>query len=245
MSIEGKKGTTRGKIPKWESKLWDYLSSGDGVQCPIYSRCQERLSGSWCPSNNLDCISQLLDDKRFDASKYDSIGGSGECGECGEIFQLVERLAKGYLARAEVHCPPVPTELIHLADEQHPIEVRLLSLKIYHGAIWYLKGRCQKGRWIIQLNRSAPPARRRFSLFHEAFHIVAHCRATTPLFRKREHGGGSFNELLADYFAGSILMPREWVRERWAEVEDLDSMAKIFDVPKPLMWIRLKEMDLI
>lgn len=244
MRVEGKKGTTRGKIPKWESGLWDYLSSGDGERCPVYGRCQERLSGVWCPSDNLGYTAQLLDDRRFDASKYDFPGGGEKC-KCSGIFQLVEKLAKEYLAKAEVHCPPVPTELIHLADEQHPIEVRLLSLKIYHGATWYLKGRCQKGRWVIQLNRSAPPARRRLSLFHEAFHIVAHCRATTPLFRKRGHEGGSFNELLADYFAGSILMPREWVRERWAEVEDLDSMAKIFDVTKPLMWIRLKEMDLI
>jgi hypothetical protein len=243
MGIEGKKVTTRGKIPKWESELWDYLGSGDGVRCPIYSRCQERLSGVWCPSDNLGYITQLLDDRRFDASKYDFIGGGGE--RCSGVFQLVERLAKDYLAKTKVHCPPVSTELVSLADEQHPVEVRLLPLKIYHGAVWYLKGRCRKGRWIIQLNRNAPPARRRFSLFHEAFHILAHCRATTPLFRKREHEGISFNELLADYFAGSILMPREWVREKWTEVEDLDSMAKIFDVPKPIMWLRLKEMGLV
>ena len=237
MSMEGRKGTTREKLPKWESKLWDYLGSGDGVRCPKYSRCQYRLSGAWCVSDNLDHIAWLLDDRQFDASKYDSIGSRGKC---SEVFQLIERLAEKCLKRAKVNCPPVPTEFVSLADEEHTIEVRLVPLKTHHGAIWYLKG-----NWIIQLNRNAPPARRRFALFHEAFHILAHCRATTSLFRKREHGRGSFNELLADYFAGSILMPEEWVREKWTEVKDLDSMAKIFDVPRSLMWIRLREMGLV
>ncbi|GAG36112.1 unnamed protein product [marine sediment metagenome] len=55
---------------------------------------------------------------------------------------------------------------------------------------------------------------------------------------------GSFNELLADYFAVCILMPREWVKEKWAEVKDLDKMAEIFDVPKSAMCIRLKRLGL-
>lgn len=65
------------------------------------------------------------------------------------------------------------------------------------------------------------------------------------MFRKRGTKEGSFNELLADYFAGCILMPREWVKEKWAEVKNLRSMAEIFDVEEPLMWIKLREMALI
>ena len=237
MSVEGKKGTIQEKIPKWEVELWDYLSSGDGVRCPMYDRCRDRLSGGWCPSDNLNYIARLLDDKQFAIRKYDFMG---ESRECSGIFQLVERLAQKYLRIAGVYCPPVPIELIHLVDEQHPVEVRLVPLKIYHGAIWHLKG-----RWIIQLNRNDTLARRRFVLFHEAFHILAHRRTTTVVFKKRECGEGSFNELLADYFASSILMPREWARKKWAVGEDLDSMAKIFDVPKPLMWLRLREMGLV
>jgi Zn-dependent peptidase ImmA (M78 family) len=56
---------------------------------------------------------------------------------------------------------------------------------------------------------------------------------------------GSFNELVADYFALCTLMPREWVVERWAEVNDLDRMAKIFNVPKSAMCIRLRQMGLV
>jgi len=84
----------------------------------------------------------------------------------------------------------------------------------------------------------------RFTIFHEAFHILAHCR-TSPVFRKRGSIVGSFNEFLADYFALCILMPREWVAEKWAEVKDLDQMAKIFSVSKSAMCIRLRQMGLI
>jgi len=64
-------------------------------------------------------------------------------------------------------------------------------------------------------------------------------------YRKRGTTQGSFNELLADYFAACILMPREWVKRKWAEVENLDRMAEIFDVPKPAMCIRLRQLGLV
>jgi len=50
---------------------------------------------------------------------------------------------------------------------------------------------------------------------------------------------------LADYFAICILMPRQWVREKWAEVQHLDRMVKIFDVPKPAMCVRLRQLGLV
>jgi len=183
----------------------------------------------------MDCITRALDDGRFNLGKYDSIGS----GECGRVFQLVEKKARQCLKQGRVHHPPVPNELVLLADEHHPIEIRLVSLKAYHGAIWYLK----EG-WVIHLNKDDEPGRRRFSLYHEAFHILAHCRVT-PVFRKIGRNHGSFNELLADYFGGCILMPREWVTEKWIEVKDLDRMAEIFDVTKPLMWLRLRELSLV
>jgi len=40
-------------------------------------------------------------------------------------------------------------------------------------------------------------------------------------------------------------MPREWVEEKWAEVKDLDRMAKIFAVPKSAMCIKLRQLGLI
>lgn len=223
------------KVPKWESDLWSYVSSGDGMHCPLCSHCQIRQKGDWCPDEDKERLHRLVDNERFHFSDYAFI----KCGTCGRIFQLVEMLAQEYLKKGRSHCPPVPVELVSLADEQHTTEARLLPLKAYHGAIWRLK----EG-WVIQLKDGDTPSTKRFTLFHEVFHILAHCR-TIPVFRKKGTKEGSFNELLADYFAVCILMPREWVREKWAEVKDLDRMAEIFDVPKSAMCIRLRQLGLV
>jgi len=226
-----------GKIPRWESELWSYISSGDGMCCPLRSHCQARKEYGWCPDKNIEHINQLLDNRQCNLRSCDFVGS--EDGRLGRVFQLVELLARKYLKMGKIRCTPVPTGLVALADEQHTIETRLLPLKAHHGAIWYLR----EG-WVIQLKGDDTSASKRFTLFHEVFHILAHCQ-TTPVFRKRGTIQGSFNELLADYFAACILMPREWVKEKWAEVKNLDRMAEIFDVPKPAMCIRLRQLGLV
>jgi len=40
-------------------------------------------------------------------------------------------------------------------------------------------------------------------------------------------------------------MPKEWVKKKWAEANDLQQMAEIFQVTEVSMWIRLKTMGLI
>ena len=224
-----------GKIPEWEAELWSYVSEGDGMNCPLYDHCQVRKRGGWCLDENKERINQLFDGDRFDLSSYDFV----KRGTYSGVFRMVELLAQRYLKRGGVRYPPVPTELITLADSQHPIEVCVLPLKAYHGAIW-----CLGDRWLIQLRQGDTPAIQRVTLFHEAFHILAH-REATPVFRKKETIQGSFNELLATCFADCILMPRKWVKERWTEVEDVERMAEIFVVPKSAMYIRLKTLHLI
>ena len=230
------------KVPRWESELWSYISSSDGEHCPLHYDCQVRLQDHRCLNDSkrhLQHINTLLDNDEF------ILGGSGadkldfiRCAEAGRIFQLVEKLAHKYLKMGNLHSPPVPAVLVALCDKT-PIEVREVPLKAYHGAIWRLRN-----SWIIHLNENDTPARKKFSLFHEAFHILAHSKAT-PVFRKIGFKQGSFNELLADHFAGCILMPPEWAREKWAEVHDLDQMAEIFQIPKPVVWFGLKGMGLI
>lgn len=226
-----------GKSPRWESELWSYVSGGTGMHCPFYDRCRNKKECGWCVDDHREEISQILEDRQLDAARYDFVGAEGE--RLGRPFRLVEKLAYKYLHQGEVHGPPVPVELVSLCDPERPVEIRTISLKTYHGAIWRLKN-----RWIIQLKRGDTSAMKRHTVFHEAFHISAHCRGV-PVFRKRGAEGGYFNELLSDYFATCILMPREWIREKWAEVKDVNRMAKIFDVPRVAMWIRLRQLGLI
>ena len=223
------------KVPRWESELWSYVSSGDGERCPFYDDCHIRQTGQWCPDDNKERLAQLENETQFELSKYNSI----ECGTCGGIFRLVEMLSQRWLKKARVHCPPVPNEIVSLVDERYPVEIRPLPLKAYHGAIW-----CLSDSWIIQVRNDDTPAVQRFTLFHEAFHILAHCK-TNPVFSKTGTNEGTFNEMLADYFATCILMPTAWIKKKWAEVKDLDRMAEIFDVPKSAMCIRLKRLGLL
>ena len=148
-------------------------------------------------------------------------------------------LAQKCLKEGKVYGPPAPVELTPLFDTEHDVEIHSISLKAYHGAIWRLKD-----RWVIQLKSGDTPSMRRYILFHEAFHILAHCQCI-PVFKRRGAEIGRFNEGLADYFATCILMPREWVRKKWVEVKYLDSMVKTFGVPRVVMWIRLRQLSLV
>jgi len=73
---------------------------------------------------------------------------------------------------------------------------------------------------------------------------MAHCYST-PVFRKIDSSKGSFNELLAEYFTYNILMPENWVREKWAQVQDVNKMVEIFNVPKSAMITTLRSLSLI
>jgi len=230
------------KTPKWENELWSYLSSGDGIHCPVYESCKLRLQGIWCISDNLDYYkarNELLDDD--DLAEPSGIGPKlNSCPESGRIFQLVTMLATRYQVEAGIDRLPVPTDLITQTGNNLPIEVRQVPLKAYHGAVWRLSD-C----WMVHLNSNDTPDKRRFTLYHEIFHILAHCKAT-PVFKKiscsRE---GSFNELLADHFAAVILLPEKWVKEKWTDVKDVSQMAAIFEVPKSVMYLGLRGMHLI
>ena len=231
------------KVPDWESELWRYLSSGDGETCPLHSQCQVRRQCDYCLSGNkeyIKVINTFIDEDEITLSshelhRFDLMVFARE----GRIFRLIRKLARMYFDKAVVQCPPVPTDLISLADDNRPIEVHLLPLKAHHGAIWRLRD-----RWVIQLKSDDSTVRQRFTLFHEIFHILAHCRAT-PVFKKIGVQEGSFNEMLADHFAGTILVPVEWMEKKWTEVKDLDRMAEIFEVPKTVMWIKLRAIGLI
>lgn len=226
------------KIPKWENELWSYVSSGDGEHCPLHSRCQAKLACGWCPDDNKKRLNQFLEQDEATLQSCDfmetNIGG-----QTSRLFLLTELLAQKYLKIGRVDCPPIPTAIIGLIDRRGITEVRPVQLKAYHGAIWH-----PKEEWIVQLKADDTPAMQRFTLFHEAFHILAHGRGT-PVFKKRGLEQGSFNELLADYFAMCILIPRQWIKEKWAEVKDLDRMAEIFDAPKSAVCIRLRQLGLV
>ena len=224
------------KLPSWESQLWAYLTTGNGMHCPLLNYCTSTLRSECCADANREKLSLLIaSDGHFDPDKFDRVK------PCGEgVMPYVERLAEQQLRHGKVSSIPVPTDLVQIVGEGHPIEVRPLDLRAYCAVTWRLQD-C----WVIQVPDTASPSYTRFALFHEAFHILAHNRCQSPVFSKRGENQGAFNELLADYFAICILMPKKHVREKWVEIKDVKKMADTFEVPKSTMWLRLREMDLV
>jgi len=206
------------------------------MHCPQFSRCSTRLRGDYCSDADKDEFNQLIDsDSHFDLARFN---GVKPCDE--EVMQHVERLAEYKFGRGRAADLRVPTNLVELADEGSSIEVRPVDLRACYAATWNMSD-----GWVIQVSSAVSSPRKRVVLFHEAFHIITHNHCQTPIFKRREVTQGSFNELLADYFAICVLMPREQVREQWTELGDVDRIATAFDVPKSTMWLRLREINLI
>jgi Zn-dependent peptidase ImmA (M78 family) len=156
------------------------------------------------------------------------------------IFGLVKKLAWSYTKKIGNHELPVPIDTIIIVYSSQPVEVRLVPLKSAHGAVWRLKD-----GWIIHLNNKDSSARRRFTIYHELFHILAHCNAS-PVFKKSpSRREGIFNELLADHFSAIMVMPEEMILKKWKEVKDLRKMAAIFDVPETVAYCGLKYLKLM
>lgn len=216
------------------NRLWDYLRQGNGEHCPSYPDCAIRKSGAWCVDDNIERISELQSVRQVNPKDYDFI----ESGACSDIFNMVETLSRHYLKTAGVSSPPVPTDIISMINEGN-IVVQTLPLKKCNASLVYFDN-----KWFIFLNAKDGSNLKRFALFHEAFHILAHCK-TTPIFKKIGASKGYFNEFLADVFAGSILAPNDWVAEKWSDVRDTKKMAEIFKVPESFIWIRLRRLGLI
>ena len=102
------------RTPRWENELWSYISTGNGIRCPLYDCCQIRKQGGWCPDENKEKINQLLDEGQFIPHSYDFI--ESEAKGYGRLCQLVEMLAQKHLKIGKVHHPPVPAGIVTLFD---------------------------------------------------------------------------------------------------------------------------------
>jgi IrrE N-terminal-like domain len=103
-----------------------------------------------------------------------------------------------------------------------------------------------RGKWVIGINRNDSQTRRRFSLGHEFKHILDHPYIDT-IYRD-EHGKASPKraELMCDYFAACLLMPRPWVKRLWTQgVQDVAVLAAMFNVSPAAMSVRLQQLGLV
>lgn len=198
------------------------MGHGDGLHCPHEVDCTTK-EGSWC--RHLE--------KHIDGTCYCLKKGSS----C-QMVRIVEALAELYLRRGDVRRVPVPSELVVLADPQHSIELQRVPLKAHHGGLWFTGD-----EWLIQYNSRESLGAIRYTIFHEAYHIL--CRRIGPAFRGIGQGQRPFDEVVADYFAACILMPRKWVRDKWPSMHSIPRMALIFRVSESAMRMRLTQLGFL
>lgn len=99
--------------------------------------------------------------------------------------------------------------------------------------------------WIITLNSSEPRTRQRFTLMHEFKHIVDHGHAALLYAGNRRHTSSEQAELVADYFAGCLLMPRRLLKRAWCDGKQRpNELARHFAVSPRAVEVRLAQTGL-
>lgn len=221
-------------IPDWQSRLWTTIAQGNGQWPPLQNSCITFHQGH-CPYLNSQIALRCMESRKTRIARDSLITPVQDC----QMVRLVEMLADHWLQEKDINHPPVPNSLVSLADSEHPIETWLIPLECHYGAAWY-----DENVWVIQLKQDISWGNMRFALFHEAFHIMMHTRI--PLVTgKQEVPRGAFIEFLANWFSGSLLLPRTWLTEYWQAGYSVPRLAKLFEVPIPVLRVRLQRLGII
>lgn len=103
----------------------------------------------------------------------------------------------------------------------------------------------QRRSWIICLNPTEPPTRQRFTLFHEYKHILDHGSPSILPTPTHMNGSKPAEEIVADYFAGCVLMPKRLVKAAYYDgIQRPADLAELFDVSEAAMQVRLSQLGL-
>lgn len=103
----------------------------------------------------------------------------------------------------------------------------------------------QRGDIVVALiNSRQSPQRQRFSLAHETGHLVLERAPGTKELAPIAARGRRYDRLerVCDYFAASLLMPRNWIRDRAEWGMTNGELVKAFDVSTPALVGRLREL---
>lgn len=158
-----------------------------------------------------------------------------------EAIRLAELQAQKFLALAGITEPSVPDRII---TELPYVHVTRMSPFPTSGATHW-----SRGRWLVVLNGSEPATRQRFSLAHEAKHIIDHRFVDLIYSQFPNEERGAMIEHICDFFAGCLLMPRPWVKRLYCSglpgMQYLPKLAERFGVSQAAMSVRLNQIGLV
>ena len=149
----------------------------------------------------------------------------------------IDELVTKALALAECDVPPVQLEKI-----ANKFNIQVVPFDFHEGVSAVLK----KDKGVIGVNMNHHPVRQRFSIAHELGHfLLGHDIGKEDLM---EEGFSKTDpkEREANAFASALLMPTAWIKKSVTQNGlDIDKLARIYDVSKQSLTIRLLGLNLI
>ena len=99
---------------------------------------------------------------------------------------------------------------------------------------------------MIVLRAEEAKVRQRFSLIHEFKHVLDDPFIEWMYPTRNAYSPEDRAEHTCDYFAACVLMPRRWVKRDWGNgIQNLDRLARRYNVSRVAMGVRLAELKLI
>lgn len=160
-----------------------------------------------------------------------------------EAKSLAERQAIILLELLGQHRPAVDVGLIAQLPK---IEVRV-EPNLHQGGISGFS-QWSRGRWLIVVNRSDSATRRRFTLSHELKHILDHpfAKVVYSKLNDVEAERERIIERICDYFAGCLLVPRNWLKQAWSNgIQNRAALAALFNVSEAAIGVRLQQTGIV
>ena len=156
-----------------------------------------------------------------------------------EARGIAERQAARFLQLAGITEPHVPGSLI---TDLPRIAVEVRSGLPKSGvSFWDNRAKL----WRIWLRAQDVAVRQRFSLAHELKHVIDNDVIDFAYPPLGLHGSRQRAEMICDYFAACLLMPRPWVKRAWgARLQQVDVLAELFGVSTEAMARRLSDLGL-
>ena len=154
----------------------------------------------------------------------------------GEALRIAELQACKLLQLWKINEAFVPSEIV---SELPRLQVVSADLPVSGTSHW------NGTRWVISLNARESRARQRFTLMHEFKHIVDHGQARRLYTGDRSHTPSEQAELVADYFAGCVLLPKRLLKRAWGDsIQRPVALARHFRVSAAAAEVRLAQTGL-
>lgn len=129
------------------------------------------------------------------------------------------------------------------------LEKNAISLKMGQFAENDILGAYDKNSKTILVSKDDQYSRKAFTVAHELGHYFLHKDKENEIFYRKDIINPDFSsdskEQEANWFAASLLMPKESVINYWNKFQDVDIMIKLFAVSRSAMLYRLENLNLL